>query len=190
MTESNQVTRQIQVPAKTGLEGFLHAVREIIRKPQVLRIVIERTGTVLYTQRTENDEGEEDNIGISFDHLEPYAIIRNSATRELTYPPTLGASEVLTSMFDELALNGYAPICFVVSPNTELWNWIYFSSGIEVHHTGALLGYPLYEDKEIPDTALILCAGIGTSMALIDTKLAVKVEMLTTSVLHQEMEIL
>ena len=188
MGDVSEVTQQVKVPANTGVEGFLHAIREIVRKPQVLRIVIEASGMVSYTRRT-NDEIE-DNVGINFSHLEPYAIIRNSETKELTYPLSLSAPEVLVAMMDELASNGYSPICFVIGMDSSIWNWFYLSAGIELQHKRSLLGYPIYEDKDIPATALVLCAGIGDSKALIDTRLSVKIEMLISSVLREEMDVL
>lgn len=189
MSDLKEVTRNIDVPANTGAEGFLHAIREIIRKPRVQRIILEATGRVTYV-RMEGPNDTEENLGVSFNHVQPYEIIRNVTTRELSYPPHLGGADVLTVMFDAVATNDFAPICFATGVASTLWNWLYFTSGVEIQNQKVLFGYPVYQDQQLPDTALVLCAGVGTKAALIDTRLAVKVEMHQNRVLGDDMEIL
>jgi hypothetical protein len=186
-----EVTKSVDVPGSTGVDGFLHAIREIIKKPRVQRVVLEANGRVTYIRLVEEDDEEEElNLGVNFSHLEPYNVIRNVETRELSYPPALGAADVLTSMFDAVSQNGFTPICFATGVNTIAYNWFYFTSGIELQNQDQLFGYPIYSDKQLPDTALVLCAGLGQTRALIDTRIAVKVEMQQNNVLRDDMEIL
>lgn len=193
MTGLKELTQSINVPSSTGVDGFLHALREIIKKPRIQKVTIEATGKVVYTSlASDSEEAEEEsqNYGVDFGHLEPYAVIRNSDTRELSYPNNLGACDVIAVMFDAVSTNGFTPICFATGINSHLWNWCHFTSGIEIQSQEMLCGYPIYTDRQLPDTALVLCAGVGQTKALIDTRLSVKVEMRQNPILNDEMEIL
>lgn len=190
MTQLKKITQSIEVPPSTGIDGFLLVIREILQQPRVQRIVMEATGVVSYIRLVAQNEAPQENLGVSFDHLEPYGVIRNAATRELTYPGHYGAAEVLLLMVDAVTAQGYTPICFASGTNTRLWNWLYCTSGTTLSDRKSVFGYPVQQDKQLPDTALVLCAGIGHTQALIDTKLAVKIEMVQNRVLSEEMEIL
>lgn len=189
MTELKETSHNIDVPANTGVEGFIHAIREIIKKSRIQRVILEATGRVTYV-RLESPDDAAENMGVSFSHVQPYEIIRNVTTRELSYPPHLGGADVLTVMFDAVATNDFSPICFATGVASTLWSWLYLTSGIEIQNQKVLFGYPVYQDQQLPDTALVLCAGIGDNAALIDTRLAVKVEMHQNRVLGDDMEIL
>lgn len=190
MSALKEVTNTVEVPASTGVEGFLHAVREIIKQPLVQKVVIDAKGRVSYTRLVQEGEEEVKNYGVDFGPLEPYAVIRNADTQELSYPPNLGACDIITAMLDAVSTHGYTPICFATGINTMLWNWSHFSSGIELQSREFLSGFPIFYDRQLPDTALVLCAGVGQTRALIDTRLAVKVEMQQNRVLNDDMEIL
>lgn len=192
MTEMKEVTRKVEVPASAGVDGFLHAIREIVKQPLVQRIVMEANGRVSYTVlQDEEEEGPViGNVGIDFGKLEPYAVIRNSDAQELSYPPSLGACDVITAMFDAVTESGFHPICFVVGMDSLLWNWLHFTSGVELKSREALCGYPVYTDRQLPETVLVLCAGVGHTRALVDTQLSVKVEMQQNPVLNDDMEII
>lgn len=188
MSELREVTQSVDVPASTGVDGFLQAIREIIRQPRVQRVVLEASGRVTFIRLV--NEGEEPNLNVAFSHLEPYAIIRNADMRELSYPPAMGAADVLASMFDAVNQNGFTPICFATGVNTLLYNWFYFTSNVELQTVDKLFGYPVYFDKQLPDASLVLCAGVGQTSALIDTRLSVTVTMQQNTVLNDDMEIL
>lgn len=186
--ETREVTKTTEVPAHSGVDGFLHALREIIGQPRVQRIVIEASGKITYTRQ--QGGAEESNQGIDYGPLEPYNVMRNHDMHELSYPRSLGASDVLTAMFDLVTNNGFTPICFAVGQDTELWNWFHFTSGVELQSREMLYGYPVYPDQQLPRTALVLMSGVGRTRALIDTRLSVKVEMQQNRALNDELEIL
>jgi len=190
MSAMKEVTSTVDVPTSTGVEGFLHAVREIVKQPRVQQIVISAKGRVSYTRLVDDDDDEVKTYGVDFGPLEPYAVIRNADTQELSYPPNLGACDVITAMLDAVVVRGLTPICFATGANTVLWSWSHFSSGVEIQSRDYLSGLPIFYDKQLPDTALVLCAGVGHTRALLDTRLAVKVEMQQNRVLSDDLEIL
>lgn len=185
-----EVTQTIQIPESTGVEGFLLALRSVIQRPRVQRVVIDSSGRVTYTRLAEEEEEENPNIGVDFGELEPYGVIRNATVRELDYPRNLGACDVVAAMFDAVTAEGYTSICFASGMETELWTWCYLSSGVDLRSHNRFFGYPIYLDRNIPNSALVLCAGVGQTSALIDTRLAVKIEMQQNRVLNDDLEIL
>lgn len=192
MTRLKEVRNTVEVPASAGVEGFLHVVREVISQSRVQKVVLSVDGSVSYTRLVdpEEEEDEENNYNVDFSHLQPYQVIRNADMQEMSYPPAIGACAVVAAMFDAVTDKGYTPICFAVGADSTLWNWCHFTSGLEIKDTESLMGCPVYRDKGLPDTALVLCAGVSGTTALIDTKVAVKVEMQQNKVLNDEMEII
>jgi hypothetical protein len=169
-------TKTVEVPPNTGIEGFLHVVRQVVAMPRVQKIVIDKSGRVTYAQLAPAD-GEEPNVGFDFSHLEPYHVIRNARMSEVSYPEEMVSAAVVATMLDLVTSNGFSPIAFIVSPSTLLWTWLYFGSDLELKSRDALYGFPLYVDRHVPDTALVLGAGVDGATALIDTKWSLKVEM-------------
>lgn len=166
----------VDVPTHLGVEAFMTVIKEVIKQPRVQKVIIDKDGRVTYS-RVVNDEEEPTNLNVSFDHLQPYHIIRNAMTTELHYPPTMGAAAVIGSMLDWACSRGYTPVGFVLSPNSVLWSWLYFSEALNVQSRDRLFGYATYTDPGIPETALVLCVGQGDTSALVDTKLSIKVQM-------------
>ena len=67
---------------------------------------------------------------------------------------------------------------------------MFFGEDVSIESRDTLLGYPLYYDRNIPGTVLVLCAGVDHATALIDTKLSLKIEMQRSqSILDEEMDI-
>lgn len=188
MSDLREFSKTIEVPPNTGLEGFLQVVREVLRLPRIQKLNIDRTGHITYFQLAK-EEGEV-NLNVSFDHLAPYYILKNAPMREVTYPSFIGSVAILASMLDHVAGSGHTPIAFVASPQTVLWSWLSLSDDFQATSRDVLLGYPLYTDRNIPDTALVLCAGVDRTTSLKDTKFSIKVEMQTfKSPLKEEVEI-
>jgi hypothetical protein len=183
-------TKTIEVPPNTGVEGFIHVVRQVVQQPRVQKLMVDKVGRVSYTQLVSAD-AEEDNLNVSFEHLQPYYIVRNSRVQELSFPADTRPMAAVATMLDVLCSKGYAPIAFVASPSTTLWSWLYFGDDLEVSSRDTFLGYPLYTDKQIPDSALVLCAGVEGASALIDTKVSLKIEMqrIKHSIQDEEVEI-
>jgi hypothetical protein len=190
MSAVSERSKVFEVPAGSGVEGFVHLVREALKLPRVQRILIE-IGKVTVYQRAGKQEVEDTlNLDVDFEHLQPYNIIRNVPARELSYPDTLGGSAAIAAMLDAVVLNDFTPIAFVASPTTLLWTWLHFRDDVDLKSRDTLFGYPLHADKQIPDTAIVLCAGVDKTTALIDTRLSLKLEMKSVQCVLQEVDIL
>jgi hypothetical protein len=188
MKELREITQTIEVPTNTGVEGFLHVMREVLRLPRIQRIAIESNGKFTFTRLQRPDV--ENNLNVSFDHLSPYYVIRNSEMKEMNYPESMSSLAVVANMLDAVGTKGFSPTAFIVSTQTTLWSWLRFSDAVSLSDQDALLGYPVFHDQKIPDTVLVLCASLDRSTSLIDTKFSIKVEMRKrASILDEEIEI-
>lgn len=176
MSKLHERTKTVEVPPNTGIEGFLHVVRQVVALPRVQQVTIDRTGRVTYSQLIAAD-AEDANVGFDFAHLEPYHVIRNARLSEVSYPEEMTPAAIVATMLDLVTSSGYSPIAFVTSPTTSLWTWLFFGSDLELKSRDALYGFPVYVDRNVPDTALVLGAGINGATALVDTKWSLKIEM-------------
>lgn len=178
MPDYKEVTNTIRVPANTGLAGFLHTLKEILKQPRVSTINIDARGSVTYKRHVLVTEDEpEQNYGVNFDTLQPAHVIRNSHTQEFLPPSGLPASTVIGMMFERAAREQYNPLAFVTGADTSLWRWYRYTTGHELEAGDTLFGLPLLKDRHIPDTALVLCAGYGRDAEFIDTRTSYKFEM-------------
>lgn len=182
-------TKRVDVPAEAGVEGFMHAVREILGKSNVQEIVMRADGTVSYTRLIDPEREEADNLNVSYDHLAPYEIIRNRPVKAVNCPTSMCANEVIATVISTAVDSGYTPICFVADQSTQLWNWLHFSSDYQQQAKNHLFGYPLHLDKDLDESVLVLCAGVGETRALIDTRVSISVHMNTLSVIDDALEV-
>lgn len=175
--ELKEIESEIAVPRNTGLPGLLRAIEQIAARPRVQSISINSKGVIKYKHYVPDDSEEYKNFGVDFEDLRPYSVIRNTEIVELdvgsTPPP---ASTVIGMLFDSVLLRQMRPINFVVGVATQLWSWYQDSTGHAMQVKSHLHGLGVLIDQEIPDTALILCAGFGKDAALIDTQVAFKIE--------------
>lgn len=176
MDEYREVSKSIDVPANTGVDGMLRTLKQILLKPRVQRIEANARGRVTYTRYVRNDEPEE-NFGIDFDDLQPYHVIRNAELREFMPPPELSAPLVISLMFEQAALERLHPIAFATGAASSVWAWYRHTSGHTPSVRTQLFGLPVLLDRQIPDTVLLLCAGFGRDAAFVDTQVSYKVEL-------------
>ncbi len=172
--EWKEIVRSIEVPPNTGVEGFVYTIRELLKRPRLQEIKIDSKGKITYRQFVREDKPE-NNIGLEFGDLLPSSVIRNSEVIELA--PVGNAAVVLSDMLDTAAIDQLHPICFTTGADSTLWNWYKNSTGLLLRSRDTLFGLPLYLDRQIPDTAIILCAAFGKDASMIDTQRAYKVEM-------------
>lgn len=176
MEEYREETHTINVPANTGEEGFVHTLRELLRRPRLQEIRIDARGKVTYRQYVR--EGEKNNVSIEFGELEPSGVIRNTELFEIPTSNRANAAVVIGHMLDKVAADQMSPIAFISGPDSYFGDWYYASTGgALIESRTHIFGLPLLLDRLIPDTALILCAGLGKDAALVDTRRAYKVEM-------------
>jgi len=176
MEDYKEVTNNIDVPSNTGIDGFLRTLKQVLRKPRVQRVVISAKGKVSYTRYVRDGEPE-DPVGIDFDDLQPYHVVRNAELREFMPPPNLPAPVVMGLMFEQVAQDRLHPIAFATGATSGVWDWYQYTTGHAVVARTQLFGLPLLVDRQIPDTVLLLCAGFGRDAAFVDTQTSYKVEM-------------
>jgi hypothetical protein len=174
MPEYRRVEDSIEVPKNTGVTGFLRTLEQIIRLPRVQDIRVDIKGKVSWSRYVL--DGESEPLGVEFEDLEPWAIIRNSEVVELPVRST-NVALVLSMMLDKATSEALHPIAFASGADTVLWEWFADSTGYRLGSNNSVMGLPLYLDRHAPDTALILCAAYTKGAALIDTQKAYKIEM-------------
>lgn len=174
--EWEERTNRIEVPENTGIEGFLYAIRELLRRPRIQEIKIDSKGSIAYRQYVQKDKPL-NNVGIEFGDISPYGVIRNADVVELTVQPGQSAAVVAAAVLDIATTEQLYPIAFVTGADTVFWEWYAATAGVPFRSTNYLFGWPLYTDRLLPDTALILCTGYGKDAALVDTQRAYKIEM-------------
>jgi len=185
--EYEEVKKTVEVPRNAGVEGFLHALSEILKMPRVQSVTINAQGQVTYRRYVTQEE--ESNLHVDFEHVQPYHVIRNAPMEEHFYPPGMAASTVLAGMLDKICSKGMTPIAFVIGAQSRLWSWYYGSTGVEVTNKDRLLGYKLSSDRHIPDSTVVVCAGYGNTQALADTRLSLKIDITYKGLLNDDMEI-
>jgi len=191
MERPQEVVRTISIPENTGVQGFLRTIEEIIKMPRVQRVIIEAQGTITYRRFvTEGEETEPENFNVDLTNLQPHHIIRNTEVEELAYINGSAAPTVVGTMLDRVAVRNLTPIAFVTGTASSLSSWYFYTAGTELQVKDRLFGYPLYKDRAIPDTTLVLCAGYGYTHALVDTRYSVKVEIPVRAVLSENLEVL
>lgn len=168
----------ITVPKNTGIEGFVRTLREILKKPYIQSISIDVRGIVKYRHYVrEAALDDAQNFGVDFEDLQPWYVIRNATVEEVALEPSWPAPMVVGLLFDHVSQRQLHPIAFATGANSILWDWYSDSTGHVLRTGGPFFGLPLLTDRNIPDTALILSAGLVANAAFIDTQVSFKVEM-------------
>ncbi len=179
MAEYKEVKGTIRVPPNTGLEGFLHTIKTLMKRPRLQGFEVDSRGIIRFRRfaaEGEEDGGPNNNFGVDLEHLEPYHVVRNAQILELVQPPEASAAVVIGLLFDKAAVDQLHPVAFVINTASALWEWYRVTTGYSVKERGRLFGLPVLLDRNIPDTALLLCAGFGRDAAFVDTQLSYKVE--------------
>jgi len=187
--EYKEVRKTVEVPKNTGIDGFLHVISEVLQRPRVQSLNIDSKGRVSYRMMVHpNDEQASKNVDINFDHLEPYHLIRNAEMREY-YVSGESAASVVVNLLDAVSVMGMTPIAFILGVQSHFWDWYHLTTSVSLRDGDTLCGHPVYRDKQIPDTALVLCAGFGKTSSLVDIQMSVKAEMPSCKVLDTTVEV-
>lgn len=178
--EYREVTGTINVPKNTGIEGFLSTIRQLLIRPRLQSIHIDSRGTVTFKRFVLDGEdigGPNNNYGVDLESVQPHHVVRNAeALLEAPLPQGAPAPVVVGMMFDKVAQDKLRPLAFVVGAGTLLWQWHTFTTGHSVIDHSFYFGLPVLTDRQIPDAALLLCAGYGRDAAFIDTRMIYKAE--------------
>lgn len=165
---------EVEVPKHTGLDGFLHAIKEILRLPNIQKIEINKFGKVTYrhfTPKGENSSAEP--LKMNFETLAPYAVIRNGKVVELKHP-SINAAVAVAQLFSMATQDKMHPTFFVGSPDSKVWSWYEETTAIRTGDRESLFGLPFLADRMFEDEVLVLCAGFVRDGALIDTQKSYK----------------
>ena len=167
----------VEVPRNTGMDGFLRTVRTLLSKPKVQEINIDARGKIRCKRYVREDEEDVRNAGIDFEDLSPAAVVRNTQVEEVPILEGASSAVVLGALFDTVSAAQLTPVAFVTGAGTSLWDWYKTTTGTPLRSKTTLHGLPLYTDRNIPDTALLLTAAYGKNAALVDARNTFKIEM-------------
>jgi hypothetical protein len=166
MAAYREVQNTITVPKGAGVEGYLEAIRKILRRPRVQDVHLKSDGTITY-KRFALEEEPEDPITTELETLLPYHILRNITVEEIVYPPDEDVDWAVRKMFTNAAADGLTPIGFTsgsMTPIGGLWT-----------QNSTLYGYPLWIDSNIPSEVLILFGGYTMDSSLLGARKAYKI---------------
>lgn len=188
MDDYQEVTDTIKVPRNTGLDGFLHTVRTLLSKSRVQEIRIDARGTIT-CKRYAKEGDTERNIGVDFTELEPSAVVRNTLVEEVLVLQEVPAAVVIGGLLDMVAVAQLVPLAFVTGAASAVWDWYRFSSGVALKNREYLHGLPMYTDRLIPDTALVLLSGLGRGASVVDARRSFKIEIPSYAYPETEVEV-
>lgn len=172
-----EVKKTVNVPKNVGPDGFVLALKSIIKIPRVQRIEILANGTVEYAY-FKQEEAPDTPLALDFESIAPSAIVRNTEMREIELVEQDTAPVVVCKMFRAVRIANLVPISFVAGADTTFGAW-HKKAGLDLEdYTDTAYGLPLVKDRYIPDEALVLCAGYTRASALIDTVMSFKAVML------------
>jgi hypothetical protein len=174
--EYREVSRSVDVPKNTGVEGFIQTVRTILKRPRVQEVKIGADGKVTY-RRLVKDGVEENPLSIDLDSLTPHAVLGRASTVEELQEQPPSAAIAISMMFDRFAIDQVYPILWGTGADTVLWKWFGATTKSPLHSRSHLFGLSVVTDRQIPDTALLLFGATSPGAALIDTTNVLKLEM-------------
>jgi hypothetical protein len=180
MEDWREINGTIEVPSNTGIPGFLRTIELLLKKPRLQEINVDVRGKVSFRHFAKNGEDygdQSNNFGVDLQDLQPSHIIRNAEVRECVLPQELPAPVIIGIMFDQAAKDRFIPLAFATGRMSVLWEWYQFTTGYRFESRDRLFGLQLLEDRQLPDTVLLLCAGYGRDAKFIDTQVSYKVEM-------------
>ena len=180
MKEYTEVTDQIEVPKNVGEEGFMRTLKALLRTPRIQQITINAAGTVSYSRLVREEDPSVPNVGVDFEDLVPAYVLRNADVMEVAIPEGSNAAVVLAYLFQLATSEQLSPFAFVTGMHTRFYRWFWESTGFRWDYgdrTSTVYGMPLLRDKDISDSALILCATFGREASLVDVQRGYEIEM-------------
>jgi hypothetical protein len=171
--EHKENVETISVPRGTGEEGFLAAIRKILRKPRVQYIHIDSRGSIKYSWIAREGENIEP-LGVDFESLLPSTIVRANEIEEIQ--PKNDAAGTVSALFNAAVLEHLHPVGFVLGGGSTFWSWHQKSVGVELKASyREIYGLPYYVDEQMPDYVMTLCCAFTRESTLVDTRKSFKV---------------
>lgn len=172
-----EIVETLKVPPQAGVEGFITALRTILKKPKVQGIHIDRSGTV-EVHRLVREGDEDDPIALDLATLTPASVIRRvGEIIEVSNAPEDRAAKAIANAFRHMTFDHLFPIAFATGKNSTVWRWLLEDDIDFTNKKDELYGQPLYVDEQLPSFALFLCAGFRRESALVDTHKVYKILM-------------
>src|SRR5690606_24051980 len=113
---------------------------------------------------------------VDFSQVSPFSLIRNRPINEVIIPDDGLAPEVVAMLFDIVARERMNPIAFVCGTATRLWQWYEGTADAIPTRRDTLFGLPLRHDRNVPDSVLLLCAGLAQFGTMVDLRMTLKIE--------------
>jgi len=166
-------TTKLSVPKNTGIKGFLRAIETVLKVPFIQKIEINAQGEISYLHQVVEAESPLDPL-VFFDDLYPWASIKDKEMEELNLG-IYDSSRTLVRLLDVVTAQNLKPLAFIVSTDTVLYKWMDVTSFFEPK-TKNLCGIKILEDEHLPDTTLLLAAGLEVANDLFIAEKTYKVE--------------
>lgn len=168
------VTDSLDVPKHAGIEGFIHAIRGILRLSRVVGLEVDSRGKVTYRRYVRPEEPRK-TIQVDFDSVAPSAVVRNGTVQELDLSEFQhNAAVAVAVLFQRAASEQMFPVGWIVSPTSRIWDWHRTTTGVGLIQESAY-GLPIFKDRHIPDESLLFAMAYARDAALIDTQMAYKI---------------
>jgi hypothetical protein len=171
--EYKEIEAAVDVPANTGIKGFLYAIEGIIKLGRVQSIVVDAYGRITYRHFVREGEARAP-LALNFETLSPSGVIRNSKLRELS-PVSDNAAVAMSQLFHAAAIDHLNPVALVAGTTTNFWKWYEMSTGLVFTSHEELYGVPFLTDRMYEEHVLILCAAYPRAGALVDTQQSYKI---------------
>lgn len=179
MPEYKEISESISIPKGTGIAGYIETIKKILKKPRVQEVTLKTNGYIGYRRFALENEPE-DSIGMNFEDLMPYSILRGADIEELQIASD-SAAVAVAHLFSRTASEGLNPILFAGGSSSNFWEWHKDSTGVDLGKE-SIYGLPYYPDPEIPNETLLLCAAYARDAALVDVKKSYKISIPLTVV--------
>lgn len=164
-----RVEETISVPKETGVEGFIVAMREVLKKPRVQEVKIDARGKMSVTRFVRVGEPRS-TISVEFESVTPYAAVRSGHVIELLRQESDEPLTVLAKMLERCAADQMYPVAFIIGAKSSFFEWVKFP-----FRHGTVLGLRVFEDRHVGDDVLILASSYGPDGDLVDVQNCYKI---------------
>jgi len=170
-TDFERIEEEIEVPRETGIDGFLLAIRAVLKKPRVQTVHIDARGKITVSRFVRANEPQVE-FSIDFASVTPASAVRRGEVVELTVPEAEDPKTTVFRLFNEAARDQVYPVAFVVGAQSAFRKWV--AGSLDVYGS-SLFGLRVLSDRHIPDDVLILVTAYGPSGDLVDVQRCYKV---------------
>ncbi len=150
----------IAVPRASGVQGFLHAMKEVLSRHNVDSVVVNSSGQVdvviWVKNRDENHEFGPMQTAIGFESLMPAELLSRITLQEVATEADVLPELLMTRLFQEVDVEGLFPALLVVQNLDTFGKW--YRAVTRQPFRGNVFGCHVAEDQNIADDIAILFA--------------------------------